>query len=142
MLFSTRYIMGNNHLREDVEMFGENNAKFTVLVQEYVFVSLWFWLTLLLGWIYAPAKKELIPMQYVAVVSVSTTHKLQHKAYSSVPYERGSQFLFFLETVVGGPEIFEPFLKAYILKVCILCALYFSFFLNIITLYSVSRFGS
>lgn len=32
--------------------------------------------------------------------------------FSSVPYEKGSQFLIYLESVVGG-EIFEAFLKAY-----------------------------
>jgi len=35
-------------------------------------------------------------------------------AFSSVPYERGSAFLFYLESVVGGPSVFEPFLKKYI----------------------------
>jgi leukotriene-A4 hydrolase len=37
-------------------------------------------------------------------------------AFSSVPYERGSAFLFYLETVVAGGDVaaFENFLKAYI----------------------------
>lgn len=35
-------------------------------------------------------------------------------AFSSVPYEKGSNFLFFLENLVGGPAIFNPFLKNYI----------------------------
>ncbi len=50
-------------------------------------------------------------------------------AFSSVPYQKGSTFLYFLETQVlflvfvlffhhhhqlGGPEVFEPFLRAYI----------------------------
>eukprot|EP00118_Oscarella_pearsei_P010672 m.66744 g.66744 ORF g.66744 m.66744 type:complete len:616 (+) comp35408_c0_seq2:224-2071(+) len=35
-------------------------------------------------------------------------------AFSSVPYEKGSAFLFYLETIVGGPSKFEPFFKSYI----------------------------
>ncbi len=34
--------------------------------------------------------------------------------FSSVPYEKGHTFLAFLEEVVGGPEVFEPFFKAHI----------------------------
>ena len=34
-------------------------------------------------------------------------------AFSVVPYEKGSAFLWYLETLVGGPSIFEPFLKSY-----------------------------
>jgi leukotriene-A4 hydrolase len=37
-------------------------------------------------------------------------------AFSSVPYEKGFNFLFYLETLVGIPE-FEKFLKDYIQKV-------------------------
>ncbi|CAG7696250.1 unnamed protein product, partial [Allacma fusca] len=35
-------------------------------------------------------------------------------AFSRVPYEKGSNFLYFLEQKVGGAEIFERFLKIYI----------------------------
>lgn len=35
-------------------------------------------------------------------------------AFSSVPYEKGSTFLFYLETLVGGPSVFDPFLRSYI----------------------------
>ncbi|XP_031566571.1 leukotriene A-4 hydrolase-like [Actinia tenebrosa] len=35
-------------------------------------------------------------------------------AFSSVPYEKGSCFLFYLEQLVGGPEVFEPFFRKYI----------------------------
>ncbi|RDD36645.1 Leukotriene A-4 hydrolase [Trichoplax sp. H2] len=35
-------------------------------------------------------------------------------AFSSVPYEKGFALLYHLEQVVGGPEVFEPFLKSYI----------------------------
>lgn len=34
-------------------------------------------------------------------------------AFSVVPYEKGSTFLWYLEDTVGGPSIFEPFLRAY-----------------------------
>jgi leukotriene-A4 hydrolase len=34
-------------------------------------------------------------------------------AFSVVPYEKGSTFLWYLEDTVGGPGAFEPFLRAY-----------------------------
>lgn len=34
--------------------------------------------------------------------------------FSSVPYEKGSCFLYYLEQILGGPEVFEPFLKSYL----------------------------
>jgi leukotriene-A4 hydrolase len=34
-------------------------------------------------------------------------------AFSVVPYEKGSAFLWYLEDLVGGPAVFEPFLKKY-----------------------------
>ncbi|KAL7288132.1 hypothetical protein TKK_0017795 [Trichogramma kaykai] len=37
-------------------------------------------------------------------------------AFSSIPYEKGHTFLFYLEELLGGPEEFEPFLKKYIEK--------------------------
>ncbi|XP_056638114.1 leukotriene A-4 hydrolase [Diorhabda sublineata] len=35
------------------------------------------------------------------------------EAFSTVPYEKGQTFLRYLESSVGGPEKFEPFLRAY-----------------------------
>ncbi|KAI8801906.1 peptidase family M1-domain-containing protein [Cladochytrium replicatum] len=35
-------------------------------------------------------------------------------AYSSVPYEKGFTFLYYLEQLLGGPAVFEPWLKSYI----------------------------
>uniref|UniRef100_A0A1B6EZ69 Leukotriene A(4) hydrolase n=1 Tax=Cuerna arida TaxID=1464854 RepID=A0A1B6EZ69_9HEMI len=35
-------------------------------------------------------------------------------AFSTCPYEKGHTFLFYLEQLVGGPAVFEPFLKAYL----------------------------
>jgi len=37
-------------------------------------------------------------------------------AFSVVPYEKGSTFLWYLEDTVGGADIFEPFLKSYYKK--------------------------
>ncbi|PNF40549.1 Leukotriene A-4 hydrolase [Cryptotermes secundus] len=37
-------------------------------------------------------------------------------AFSTVPYEKGHTLLFHLEELAGGPEVFDPFLKAYITK--------------------------
>ena len=37
-------------------------------------------------------------------------------AFSAVPYEKGSTLLFYLEQKLGGPDVFEPFLRAYIDK--------------------------
>ncbi|XP_052781053.1 leukotriene A-4 hydrolase-like [Mya arenaria] len=38
------------------------------------------------------------------------------EAFSSVPYEKGQAFLFYLEQLLGGPEVFEKYLRAYIDK--------------------------
>ncbi len=38
------------------------------------------------------------------------------EAFSCLPYEKGHTFLFYLEEKLGGPKVFEPFLKAYIDK--------------------------
>jgi len=35
-------------------------------------------------------------------------------AFSIIPYEKGHTFLFYLEQLLGGPEVFEPFLKSYL----------------------------
>ena len=35
-------------------------------------------------------------------------------AFSSVPDEKDSSFLYYLESLVGGAEVFNPFLKSYI----------------------------
>jgi leukotriene-A4 hydrolase len=37
-------------------------------------------------------------------------------AFSSVPYMKGSTFLRYLEDSLGGPEVFEPFLRSYLDK--------------------------
>ncbi|XP_064483392.1 leukotriene A-4 hydrolase-like [Ornithodoros turicata] len=35
-------------------------------------------------------------------------------AFSTVPYEKGHTFLYYLEQKLGGPELFDPFLKSYV----------------------------
>ncbi|KAI0232089.1 Leukotriene A-4 hydrolase [Lamellibrachia satsuma] len=35
-------------------------------------------------------------------------------AFSTVPYEKGSSLLMYLEEKLGGPAVFEPFIRAYI----------------------------
>ncbi|XP_011496958.1 PREDICTED: leukotriene A-4 hydrolase isoform X1 [Ceratosolen solmsi marchali] len=35
-------------------------------------------------------------------------------AIGSIPYEKGHTFLFYLEELLGGPEVFEPFLQNYL----------------------------
>ncbi|KAI8056806.1 peptidase family M1-domain-containing protein [Syncephalis plumigaleata] len=35
-------------------------------------------------------------------------------AFSSVPYEKGYNLLYYLEQLLGGPSIFEPYMKAYV----------------------------
>ncbi|XP_001607975.4 leukotriene A-4 hydrolase [Nasonia vitripennis] len=35
-------------------------------------------------------------------------------AFSTVPYEKGHTFLFYLEELLGGPKEFEPFLRSYL----------------------------
>ena len=35
-------------------------------------------------------------------------------AFSAVPYEKGSSFLYYIESLVGGADVFNPFLKKYI----------------------------
>ena len=37
-------------------------------------------------------------------------------AFSSVPYEKGFNLLFYLEQLLGGPQLFEPYLKSHVKK--------------------------
>ncbi|KAI9140711.1 peptidase family M1-domain-containing protein [Paraphysoderma sedebokerense] len=37
-------------------------------------------------------------------------------AFSSVPYEKGFNFLYYLEQLLGGASVFEPYMKAYFQK--------------------------
>jgi len=36
-------------------------------------------------------------------------------SFSTVPYEKGFNLLYYLEKILGGPEVFDPFLKEYII---------------------------
>lgn len=42
-------------------------------------------------------------------------------AFSSVPYDKGFTFLDYLQRLVGGPSVFEPFLKSYVSGCCYCC---------------------
>ncbi|KAJ2237855.1 Leucyl aminopeptidase yscIV [Coemansia sp. RSA 1722] len=35
-------------------------------------------------------------------------------AYSTIPYDKGAHMLYYLEQLVGGPTVFEPYMRAYI----------------------------
>lgn len=35
-------------------------------------------------------------------------------AFSKIPYEKGFYFLYYLQQLVGGAQVFEPFLRAYL----------------------------
>ncbi|KAJ1936736.1 Leucyl aminopeptidase yscIV, partial [Kickxella alabastrina] len=35
-------------------------------------------------------------------------------AYSTVPYDKGAHLLYYLELILGGPNVFEPYMRAYI----------------------------
>ncbi|XP_046747332.1 leukotriene A-4 hydrolase [Diprion similis] len=37
-------------------------------------------------------------------------------AFSTIPYEKGHTFLYYIEQLLGGPEVFEPFLRSYLHK--------------------------
>lgn len=37
-------------------------------------------------------------------------------SFSVVPYEKGHTLLFYLEQLLGGSDVFEPFLKSYLNK--------------------------
>ncbi|WAR25725.1 LKHA4-like protein [Mya arenaria] len=36
------------------------------------------------------------------------------ESFSSIPYEKGHALLFYLEQLLGGPDVFEPYVRAYI----------------------------
>ncbi|KAJ2662458.1 Leucyl aminopeptidase yscIV [Coemansia sp. RSA 1200] len=35
-------------------------------------------------------------------------------AYSTIPYDKGAHLLYYLEQLLGGPDVFEPYTRAYI----------------------------
>ncbi|KAJ2548207.1 Leucyl aminopeptidase yscIV, partial [Coemansia sp. RSA 1933] len=35
-------------------------------------------------------------------------------AYSTIPYDKGAHLLYYLELYLGGPDVFEPYMRAYI----------------------------
>lgn len=47
---------------------------------------------------------------------VNLTSYSPDDAFSNVPYDKGSAFLYYIEHLLGGPSVFEPFLKFYLQK--------------------------
>jgi len=41
---------------------------------------------------------------------------VQDDSFSSVPYEKGFNLLWYLESICGGREVMDPFLKAHCKK--------------------------
>lgn len=60
----------------------------------------------------APAARE----QYSRLVVHLKERQDPDDAFSTVPYEKGSTLLFHLETLLGGKEVFDPFIPYYFNK--------------------------
>lgn len=61
-------------------------------------------------------KTQLADQPYLTKLVVDLSDMGPDDAYSNVPYIKGSTFLRYIEDLVGGPEVFEPFLKFYLDK--------------------------
>ena len=70
----------------------------------------------LIGWRSLEEKinVDLGPHNPLTSLVVNLTDVNPDDAFSRVPYEKGATFLWMLEELVGGPDMFEPFLKSYI----------------------------
>lgn len=125
-------LLGLSHWKEDVERFGVDH-QFTALQPEFrllffskkkssilysfvMFMCCDFFLRLLLK-----SDWQLFFHRNMNTCSSLMEYSLHctdpDDAFSSVPYERGFNFLYFLEQLVGGPTFFEPFLTHYFSKV-------------------------
>lgn len=58
---------------------------------------------------FSPAVRE----QYSKLVVHLKEHQDPDDAFSTVPYEKGSTLLFYLETLLGGKSVFDPFIPYY-----------------------------
>eukprot|EP00124_Ichthyophonus_hoferi_P000392 Ihof_evm2s14 gene=Ihof_evmTU2s14 len=54
------------------------------------------------------------PESDLTSLSPDLTHTHPDDAFSVVPYEKGFFFLTYLETLMGGPEVFEPYLRSHL----------------------------
>ncbi|XP_063707712.1 leukotriene A-4 hydrolase-like [Culicoides brevitarsis] len=61
-------------------------------------------------------KNQLADEPQLTKLVVNLTDLSPDDAFSSVPYMKGSNFLRYIEDLVGGPDVFEPFLKFYLDK--------------------------
>lgn len=61
-------------------------------------------------------KNQLANEPQLTKLVVNLTDLSPDDAFSSVPYMKGSNFLRYIEDLVGGPTVFEPFLKFYLEK--------------------------
>uniref|UniRef100_A0A336KHS5 Leukotriene A(4) hydrolase n=1 Tax=Culicoides sonorensis TaxID=179676 RepID=A0A336KHS5_CULSO len=61
-------------------------------------------------------KNQLADEPQLTKLVVNLTDLSPDDAFSSVPYMKGSTFLRYIEDLVGGPDVFEPFLKFYLNK--------------------------
>lgn len=69
----------------------------------------------ILGWNDLVDTVKTIPSQYTRLVWDLKT-VTPDDAFSKIPYEKGFSFLFYLETVLGGTDEFDPFMKHYFKK--------------------------
>ncbi|AET38797.1 bifunctional aminopeptidase/epoxide hydrolase Ecym_3306 [Eremothecium cymbalariae DBVPG len=58
----------------------------------------------------------ILPEQSTALVQKITKDMNPEDLITCVPYEKGFNFLFYLENVLGGKEFFDPFIKYYFVK--------------------------
>lgn len=97
------------------------NEGFTVFFERKIVGRIWgeeeAELHSLLGWESLKADIETMIEQGKGVLT-KLVKDLRGKdpddAFSSVPYEKGFALLYYLQKLLGGPEVFEPYLKAYI----------------------------
>lgn len=52
--------------------------------------------------------------RFQRLVAEYKDHEDPDEGYSQVPYEKGSNFLYYLEQTVGGLEVFLPYMKDYV----------------------------
>ena len=69
----------------------------------------------MLGWkdLVETVETVMGPTNPFTALSPKLAGKDPDDAFSVVPYEKGSTFLWYLEELVGGAALFEPFLKSY-----------------------------
>lgn len=69
----------------------------------------------ILGWNSLVDTVKIMPAQFTRLVW-DLKSSTPDDAFSKIPYEKGFSFLFYLETVLGGVDHFDPFMKYYFNK--------------------------